>query len=112
MSIEEEQQALCAQYDATFTPSPKWINSGVAIGTEAMRPIHGLRHPPTIDTTGWYIWCGELSQAPDFFKPVHSAHLNESLPEVLPFLGLPPGYRFLIAEGHRDVWFDETLLTV
>ena len=34
------------------------------------------------------------------------------LPEVLPFLGLPPGYRFLLADTTQDVWFDESLLSV
>ncbi|WP_441007151.1 immunity protein Imm33 domain-containing protein, partial [Neisseria meningitidis] len=32
-------------------------------------------------------------------------------PEIIPFLTLPPGYRFLIGEnGYEDVWFDELLL--
>lgn len=33
------------------------------------------------------------------------------LPEVLPYLELPPGYRFIIdGKGYEDVWFDESLL--
>ncbi len=27
-------------------------------------------------------------------------------PEVLPYLALPPGWRFLIADGYEDGWFD------
>jgi hypothetical protein len=30
-------------------------------------------------------------------------------PEVVPFLALPPGWRFLLDENY-DVWFDVTLL--
>lgn len=33
-------------------------------------------------------------------------------PEVLPYLGLPPGWRFRIAPGHSDVWDDPELLTI
>jgi hypothetical protein len=41
---------------------------------------------------------------------LHAAHLEDELPEVLSFLALPPGWRFLIAPGHEDVWYDGTLL--
>ena len=110
MTIEDKQRLKCAERSAHFTPSPLWLNSGLAFDTKERRPIHGLRHPVTIDTTGWYIWCGEFSESPDFFKPVHTAHLEQILPEVLPFLGLPPGYRFLLADSIEDIWFDDSLL--
>jgi len=74
-------------------------------------PINGLRHFHEGNTTGWYIWAGEFSDAPDFFKPMHLFHLQEYYPELLKYLGLPPGNRFLIDnKGYEDVWFDEGLL--
>ena len=75
-------------------------------------PIHGLRHPPDADTSGWYIWTGDLSQAGDFFHPIHTTHLVERVPLISKFLSLPPGTRFLFGPGHEDVWTDETLLDV
>jgi len=55
-------------------------------------PIHSLRHAPKGDTTGWYIWAGEeLSAAPDFFVPLHMEHLPIWCPQIIPYLGLPPG---------------------
>jgi len=85
---------------------------GIARRTLALRPIHGLRHPPEGDTNGWYIWCGEFSEADDFFEPLHLEHLSEYLPQALRYLSLPPGYRFLIDDvGYEDVWFDESLLS-
>ena len=76
-------------------------------------PLNGLRHPPQRGTSGWYLWAGEeMSTAPDFFVPVHAEHLVDRCPEVVPYLGLPPGSRFLIAPGWEDVWFDELLLDV
>jgi hypothetical protein len=71
-----------------------------------------LRHPPEGDTSGWYIWRGELSRAEDFFLPRHAVHLSDELPEVVPFLALPPGSRFLLASGREDVWFDSSLLDI
>jgi hypothetical protein len=79
----------------------------------APAPRNGLRHPPEGDTTGWYIWAGDtLSDDADFFEPLHVRHLVERCPELLKFLGLPPGWRFLVASAHEDVWEDESLLDV
>jgi hypothetical protein len=46
----------------------------------------------------------------DFFVPTHAAHLTEYRPICLPYLALPPGWRFLLAPGYEDVWYDESLL--
>lgn len=75
--------------------------------------MNGLRHPPQGDTVGWYIWAGEeLSQEPDFFQPRHVEHLNEWCPAVISYLGLAPGWRFLLANDYEDVWYDESLLDI
>lgn len=76
-------------------------------------PINGLRHPPTGGVSGWYIWAGgEISEADDFFVPLHVEHVEEWRPDIVKYLGLAPGWRFQIAPGHEDVWFDATLLAV
>ena len=74
-------------------------------------PLNGLRHTPSGDYSGWFLWGGpSLSDAPDYFQPQYIGHLAEALAEILPYLDLPPGWRFLIAPGYEDVWFDESLL--
>lgn len=76
-----------------------------------MLPINGLRHRQVGDTTGWYIWAGEeWSDDPSFFVPIHVQHLDDWNPEIRKYLGLPPGSRFLLADGHEDIWQDPTLL--
>src|SRR5260370_4153588 len=89
---------------------PNRFNSGVAVHTLGNHPIHGVRHKPAGNTNGWYIWAGEYSSAPDFFSPLHTAHMLEKASEVLNFLGLSPGCRFLLAKDYADVWFDSALL--
>lgn len=113
LEIASSQQMLCKEKGYGYVPTSLDSKLGFAITTQDKIPINGLRHPPSADTSGWYIWCGEeLSQAPDFFSPLHSRHLIERCPQALPFLGLPPGSRFLIAGDYVDVWFDESLLIV
>lgn len=112
--IENSQKEICKKYGAAYQPSLPDMKLGIALNIrEGVAPINGLRHPPQGDTTGWYIWAGEeLSSDPDFFKPLHVEHLSEWCPQVQKYLGLPPGWRFLIAGGYEDVWYDELLLEV
>ena len=111
--IDEAQRLVCDRFDVAPFPSPETSKVGVSRNLGgAQTPIHGLRHPPEGDTTGWYIWRGEYSRADDFFRPLHVAHLRELCPRVLPYLALPPGWRFLLADDYEDVWRDGTLLNV
>jgi hypothetical protein len=108
-----QQLDTCRKYSCTFLESEPNSKVGLALGTLGTLPVNGLRHPPTENTSGWFIWCGpELSEDRDFFSPLHVGHLEEKCPEVLRFLGLPAGYRFLLAGDHVDVWFDPKLLAV
>ncbi len=112
VTVQDEQAAICRRYACKFVASSTESKTGLAIQTLGLRPLHGLRHPPTDGATGWYIWAGELSVEADFFFPIHTSHLTEKLPQVVKFLGLPPGSRFLLDGDYVDVWFDETLLKV
>ena len=107
----ESQLATCRRVGAEFLASPSDLKVGIARQTLGSTPINGLRHVPADGTTGWYIWSGEeLGKNAGFFQPLHVAHLPEECPEVIPYLGLAPGWRFLIAPGYEDVWFDQSIL--
>jgi hypothetical protein len=54
---------------------------------------------------------GDASSDPDFYQPLCVGHIPDYLPSVAPYLSLPPGFRFQIADGDEDVWFDPTLLS-
>jgi len=112
--MEATQQDICRRYGAAFMPPDETCKVGIS--ESALRgdlPLNGLRHPPDIGTSGWFIWAGEeLSAEPDFFTPLHLYHLDEECPAALPYLGLPPGWRFLVTGDYEDVWFDATLLDV
>ena len=111
--IELVQRLLCEEKGYRYVPSSLDSKLCFAKKTLGKLPLNGLRHPPKGDTNGWYIWCGEeLSQEPNFFVPLHTGHLIDLCPEVMLFLGLPPGSRFLVAGDHVDVWYDESLLDV
>lgn len=109
----QNQKDICTKFNAEYVESAASEKLGIAIDTIGKKPINGLRHKAENGTCGWYIWCGEdLKQEDDFFKPLHVTHIQDYLPEIQKYLGLPPGYRFLVAEGYEDVWFDAKLLGI
>ena len=112
-SLKQIQEEICRKYSSDCILPVAKTKVGVALNTLDKEPLNALRHPPESDTCGWYIWGGEeLSDAPDFFQPLHVEHLSEKCPEIVSYLGLAPGWRVLLAEGYEDVWYDETLLNV
>ena len=108
----EEWARVAALHGAETRPPLPGEKVGAALNVrQGLWPLNGLRHSPAADTCGGYIWAGEeFSTDDDFFKPVHLEHLREWCPSAVPYLGLAPGWRFLIAPGHEDVWFDASLL--
>ena len=112
--VATTQIDICRRFQVDPVSAPDDLKVGIALNVRTgLLPINGLRHPPRDDTTGWYIWAGgEPSDNPNFFEPLHVKHLVEWCPEVLPYLQLPPGWRFLIAPGVEAVWQDPTLLEV
>jgi hypothetical protein len=113
MDYNTEQKLICERYGSPFYDSPIYLKVGIAKDVkEGIWPINGLRHPAEGDTTGWYIWAGEFSTDRDFFIPLHVKHLSDWCPGVIKYLGLAPGWRFLIAANYEDVWEDTTLLNI
>jgi len=111
----ETQKNICLKYGAQYLPSFFSQIAGVAIESleKKVLPINGLRHSiENNNSSSWFIWAGEYSNAPEFFKPVHIHHLLELYPNAIKFLGLSPGWRFLTDGVYEDVWFDEKLLEV
>jgi hypothetical protein len=113
-SLWNEQREICLKFGASFLRSDDQLKIGISRTFDpAHFPINGLRHPPEGDTTGWYIWSGEgFSTDDEFFVPLHTFHLNDRCPEIVKYFGLGPGWRFLVAPGQEDVWFDPSLLNV
>ncbi len=106
-----QQLAVCQRFGVERIPPDPQRNSGVseniingACYDAGTWPLHGCRYLPTPTTTGWYVWAGDRTDEADFFKPAHTLHLETWCADAVPYLGLPPGWRFLIAPDHEDVW--------
>jgi hypothetical protein len=113
-SLSDMQREICLKFGASYLASDDDLKIGISRTFDpAQFPVNGLRHPPEGDTSGWYIWSGEeFPTGDDSFVPLHAFHLNDRCPEIVKYFGLAPGWRFLVAPGYEDVWFDPGLLNV
>ena len=108
-SYIEEQKKICKDYDSLWKPINKNLKVGISTNLN-LEPLNGLRHNAEDGTTGWFIWSGEYEESDDFFKPICAEHLLEMKPEVIKYLGLDVGFRFLSGkENYEDVWFDKKI---
>lgn len=107
------QKEVCKLQGVTFPPPEENSLVGISLNIkDNILPINGLRHLPSRDTSGWYIWAGgEIPQNEDnFFKTLHYSHLVELNNISLKYLSLPPGWRFITDGHYEDIWFDQKLL--
>lgn len=103
----QQQESICKKYGAGIETCPADLKVGISRNIrDGILPINGVRIKPEGDLSGWFIWAGEWSDDPEFFVPLHVAHLNDWCPSAIPYLLLPPGWRFQVAPNHEDVWFD------
>jgi hypothetical protein len=103
----EGQKEICATHNSRWKPINKKLRVGVSSNLDK-DPINGLRYPNDQRTTGWFIWTGEYSESESFFQPMCAEHLLQIRPDIIKYLGLEVGFRFLIDKnGYQDIWFDK-----
>ncbi|MDU9405380.1 hypothetical protein RTH46_23120 [Pseudomonas sp. zfem004] len=101
-----EQEEACKRYGVS--PRAPEERVAVAFNTLSESPIYGTRIRDAKEGgVSWFFYCGNHSDADDFYQALHAHHLIEDLPEVVKYLYLPEGANFIIdRNGYEDVWFD------
>jgi hypothetical protein len=108
----DKQKEICATYNSPWKPINKKLRVGASIDIDK-DPINGLRHSSEKGTTGWFIWTGDYSENDDFFQPMCAEHLLQIRPEIIKYLGLDTGFRFLTDKnGYQDIWYDPKLKNI
>jgi hypothetical protein len=107
-----KRMELCTKYGAEFLDADPGLTVGIALNVrEGLLPVNGMRLMPEGTATGWFIWGGQVaSDEDDFYQPLHASHVDEWSPLISKYLGLAPGWRFLVTPDYEDVWFDPELL--
>ncbi|MDI9871910.1 immunity protein Imm33 domain-containing protein [Flectobacillus roseus] len=105
----ETQKKICEQSNSIWKPINKKLKIGVSKNL-GKYPINGLRRLAEKGSTGWLIWTGEFSEADNLFQPICAEHLLQQRPEIIKYLGLDVGFRFLSnSKADEYIWYDEKL---
>ncbi len=106
--IQQTQQECCEHYSSNYTPTELEqlvvISDGIYEGAV---PVEGVRYPSPSHMTGWWLTTDNYNGDVDTLQSVHFRHIVEKRPELAIYMGLKPGYRFLLGGKDEHVWFDE-----
>lgn len=103
-----EQISVCERFGSDVVAAALDSKVGIALSTLDRLPLTAIRHQPANGTCGWYIWGGDYSSDPNFFQPLHVAHIPKYCSTLIPYLALAPGWGVILAPDYEDVWFDES----
>jgi hypothetical protein len=100
-----EQKLLCEEFGSAYKVVSGDDVVAVAVQTLDKDPLVGIRKLPDTEGVSWYIYGGELAEGFDTFETMTVRELQDILPDVLPYLALDIGYRFMIdGDDYEDVW--------
>ena len=101
-----EQKLLCDEFGSSYVEVSGDDVIAVAVHSLKQDPIVGLRNKAEGDeNVSWFIYGGELAEGEDSFETMTVRDLQDLVPQVLPYLALDVGFRFMIdGDDYEDVW--------
>ncbi|MGH1516098.1 immunity protein Imm33 domain-containing protein [Chryseobacterium sp. JK1] len=103
ISVVRHQGEICWQ--ESFIPLFPNFNQSIVIsdGVYEGKDIEGIRYDSPQDECGWYLITDDYNNDIKSLKVVHFYHVAFSRPDILKYLAIPFGYRFLMKEGNVEI---------
>lgn len=107
ISVVRSQSETCAQLN--LVPHFPNFNQSVVIsdGVYEGKDIEGIRYDAPQDESGWYLITDDYDDNIKSLKMVHFYHVAFTRPDILKYLAIPFGYRFLMKNGNIAITKDE-----
>lgn len=107
ISVVRKQGELCWQQN--LIPLFPNFNQSVVIsdGVYEGKDIEGIRYHSPQNESGWYLITDDYNDDIKSLKVVHFYHVAFARPDILKYLAIPFGYRFLMKEGNTTIIKDE-----
>ncbi|WP_160137442.1 hypothetical protein [Chryseobacterium sp. c4a] len=107
ISVVRKQGELCLENN--LTPLFPNFNQSVVIsdGVYEGKDIEGIRYDSPHDESGWYLITDDYDDNIKSLKMVHFYHVAFARPDVLKYLAIPFGHRFIMKEGNIEIYKDE-----
>ncbi|ANF81759.1 hypothetical protein A3K93_05870 [Acinetobacter sp. NCu2D-2] len=101
-----EQKLLCEEVGSAYIEVSGDDVVAVAVNTLEQDPIVGIRKQPEGEqNVSWFIYGGEQVSNEEAFETMTVRELQDIIPDVLPYLALEQGFRFMIdGDDYEDVW--------
>ncbi|PRA94539.1 hypothetical protein CQ046_22395 [Chryseobacterium sp. MYb7] len=107
ISVVRKQSEICWQQNLIpFFPN---FNQSVVIsdGVYEGKDVEGIRYDSPHDESGWYLITDDYNDNIKSLKMVHFYHVAFARPDVLKYLAIPFGHRFIMEEGNIEIYKDE-----
>lgn len=107
ISVVRQQSEMCLQYD--LIPLFPNFNQSVVIsdGVYEGKDIEGIRYDSPQGESGWYLITDDYNDDIKSLKMVHFYHVAFARPDILQYLAIPFGYRFIMKNGNVEICRDE-----
>ncbi|TLX24661.1 hypothetical protein FE904_14915 [Chryseobacterium indologenes] len=107
ISVVRKQSEICKQKN--LVPLFPNFNQSVVIsdGVYEGKDIEGIRYESPQDESGWYLITDDYDDNIKSLKMVHFYHVAFARPDILKYLAIPFGYRFIMKEGNIEIYKDD-----
>ncbi|WBV60638.1 hypothetical protein PFY12_00630 [Chryseobacterium camelliae] len=107
ISIVRNQSETCSYYG--LVPQFPNFNQMVVIsqGVYEGKDIEGIRYESPDHMSGWWLITDDYNDDIKSLMTVHYSHVAFARPDILKYLALPFGYRFLMENGNFGIAKDE-----
>lgn len=107
ISVVRQQGEICWQQN--LIPLFPNFNQSVVIsdGVYEGRDIEGIRYDSPSDESGWYLITDDYNDDIKSLKMVHFYHVAFARPDILKYLAMPFGFRFIMKEGNIEICKNE-----
>jgi len=109
LNILQSQMTMCNKYSSKFL-FPR-INQKIVIsdGIRDEYPIEGVRYESPEHMSGWWLTSNLYDGNIVSLKQIELHELILMRPELIKYLALDNGFRFILDKNGEDVWFDKDI---
>ncbi|QEC80457.1 hypothetical protein FSB76_10130 [Mucilaginibacter ginsenosidivorax] len=109
MTVVSEQIKECQ--DQNSIPIFPLFNQMIVISEGVLEGdfVDAVRYPSPQHMTGWWLTTNLYNNDIKTLKTIHYHHLAFKRPDLIKYLALPFGFRFL--SENKMIWFDEGVLS-
>lgn len=107
ISVVRNQSEICSQYG--LVPTFPNFSQMVAIsnGVYEGKDIEGIRYESPEHMSGWWLITEDYNDDINSLMTVHYHHVAFARPDILKYLAIPFGHRFLMENGNVEISKDE-----